>query len=196
MTNEERSKVFKDTLELAKRFFSLPHSIYYRGIGDRMKIVWSENTVKSIFEEKGKVCVLNFADDWEPGGLVWEGIDTQEECLCRCSNLYLSLVEHKKDYYAAAGGIIYSKDVVFFKDWEYKLVDPVRVDVITCAAPVAGSWKDERIVKKKMEAIVELAKINGCDVLILGRWGCGAFGNDWKLFRRLWGEVLGECLIK
>ena len=48
-----------------------------------------------------RVAALNFADALTPGGLVWEGETTQEEDLCRCSNLYPCISQDKvfDDYY-------------------------------------------------------------------------------------------------
>jgi len=47
------------------------------------------------------IAMLNFADAYTPGGLVLKGATTQEECICRCSNLYESLISDKckNDYY-------------------------------------------------------------------------------------------------
>lgn len=57
------------------------------------KIVVSRNRS---FEAAGyypgkKVCVLNFASATNPGGGVAWGSTAQEECLCRCSRLYVNL---------------------------------------------------------------------------------------------------------
>lgn len=179
-------EIFRGTLGVSKKYFGVPKSNFYED-SRKIRILWSEDTVKSIFETEGKIAALNFADDEEPGGLVWEGAVTQEECLCRCSNLYLSLIEHKNDYYRREGGMIYSKDVVFFRGSDYKWREPRKCDIITCAA--LGSNED---IERKMRMIVEIARLNGVEVLILGKWGCGAFGRDWNEMKRMWDKVLDE----
>lgn len=183
-------RIFKDTLELSKKFFgkNLKNS-YYKNIKE-MKIIWSENTVNSIFKLKGYITVLNFADDKQPGGLVWFGAETQEECLCRCSNLYLFL-EKAEDYYNNREGIIYSKGVIFFKGEDYKLREPKKVDVISCAAI---GREDE--IRKKMRMILESAELNGVEYLVLGKWGCGAFGRDWLEMKNWWEEEIGKFFGK
>lgn len=182
-------KVFEDTLEISRKFFKKPSSVYYQE--KDMKIVWSDNTVESIFKEKGHIAALNFADDDEPGGLVWQGAQTQEECLCRCSNLYDALVGN--EYYDNIGGLIYSKDVVFFRGSDYELREPRRCDIITCAAPV-GIKEESKNLLTKMQMIVGAARLNGADVLILGKWGCGAFGGDWEVYKACWEKVLGVAV--
>ena len=184
--------IFKETLELSKKYFRTPASKYYKEYN--MKIVWSNNTIDSIFAEDGHIAALNFADDKIPGGLVWQGAETQEECLCRTSNLYSSLVEHEKDYYNDNGGLIYSKDVIFFRNSEYKLVKPKKCDIITCAALVGVREKFERLLSK-MQMIIGVARLNGVETLILGKWGCGAFGGDWEVYKKCWCEVIGESEI-
>ena len=78
--------------------------------------------------------------------------------------------------------LLYSKDVLFFDDNIKK-----KVDVITCAAPNAGTYVrynggNEELVRNVMrdriELILEVARINKVETLILGAFGCGVFKND------------------
>ena len=99
-----------------------------------------------------KVAVLNFADALRFGGWVEDGAPTQEEDLCRCTNLFnvLSREECHINYYAPnidfvrfhrgrevyLDNIIYAKGITVFKDdTTYKEIAPRKFDVITCPAP-------------------------------------------------------------
>ena len=98
---------------------------------------------------EGFVGVLNFASSTNPGGGVTKGSTAQEECLCRCSNLYLTLYQEKciREYYnvnkkymsnLGSDAIIYSRNIYVFKDKDYNMLpveDRFYVDVLTCAAP-------------------------------------------------------------
>lgn len=149
-----------------------------------------------------RVAVLNFADALTPGGLVFEGVETQEEDLCRCSNLYPCISQGKVfDYYYGynrslendiySDRLIYSKDVLFFKDEDYWCI-PIKTkcDVITCPAPVECS--DKQVFINRIKCIIGAAYHKGVDTLILGSWGCGAFSNDPALVATAFKEVLDE----
>lgn len=149
-----------------------------------------------------RVAVLNFADALTPGGLVFEGVCTQEEDLCRCSNLYPCISQEKvfDDYYGYnrslgndiySDRLIYSKDVLFFKDEDYWCI-PIRTkcDVITCPAPVECS--DKQVFINRIKCIIGSAYSKGVDQLILGKFGCGAFRNDPRLVATTFKEVLDE----
>lgn len=149
-----------------------------------------------------RVAVLNFADALTPGGLVFEGVETQEEDLCRCSNLYLCISQGKvfDDYYGYnrslendiySDRLIYSKDVLFFKDEDYWCI-PIKTkcDVITCPAPVECS--DKQIFINRIKCIIGAAYYKGVGTLVLGAFGCGAFGNDPQLVATAFKEVLDE----
>ena len=152
----------------------------------------------------GITTVLNFADALVPGGLVLVGATTQEENLCRCSNLYQSLTtDVANDYYyqkniQAFGmngrkvadsvyldNLIYSRDVLFFKDdVKYDDVKPYYMDVITCPSPSCRIFDPDyeyEIIGRRAEQIVKSAIANGTENLVLGAWGCGAFLQNPKV---------------
>lgn len=147
-----------------------------------------------LFANKSKTAILNFADALTPGGLIEIGAATQEENICRCSNLYASITsETAKRYYQDNNNlswenmgiytddVIYSKDVLFFKDdVTYGDVKPYHMDVITCPAPSTSLPKEleETVIYNRIEKIIKVAALNKVETLILGAWGCGAFGQD------------------
>ena len=163
--------------------------------------VTMNRTLKAAGEYRGKrVCVLNFASARNPGGGVAKGASAQEECLCRISTLYpcLSTGAMKAKFYAPHqyldalynDDMIYTPDITVFKsdtgtpgmlddrDW-------YGVDVISCAAPNKRGYRGrikesqlQEIFERRLERVALLAASKGCEVLILGAFGCGAFGNN------------------
>ena len=87
--------------------------------------------------------------------------------------------------------LIYSKDVLFFKDEDYWCI-PIRTkcDVITCPAPIECS--DKQVFINRIKCIIGAAYNAGVDQLILGKFGCGAFRNDPRLVATAFKEVLDE----
>lgn len=115
-------------------------------------IVSKKRTYEAAQFYKGqKVAVHNFASASNPGGGVTRGANAQEECLCRCSNLYfcLSTQDMYKSFYKPhknSRNPIHNDDIIFTPDIKVfktdtsmpKLMsekDWYDVDVITCAAP-------------------------------------------------------------
>lgn len=150
-----------------------------------------------------KVAILNFANAISPGGGVVNGAVAQEECICRCSSLYMNLIQenviedfyqiHEKEYrkgnfpYGSNDDCIYTPNVVVFKsDEEFPELlqkdEWMFVDVITCAAPclIGCNIQEDKlreIHRKRIRRILDIAKSEGEEVLILGAFGCGAFQN-------------------
>ena len=115
------------------------------------------------------------------------------------------------------GDIIYTPDVVVFKtDTDLPEMMPkddwYKVDVITCAAPnlrdnpsngynpgngdskVCISDEElEQIHIKRLNGICNVAEAEGCDVLILGAFGCGAFCNSPEVAAAAAKAVVEEC---
>lgn len=121
----------------------------------------------------GKLAILNVASFTTPGGGVTRGIDTQEEFLCRISNLYPALVQARKNgFYPLHNGLII-KNVTFFRDEDYNFLrkkDWIVTDVIIISVP----WllKGQRILSTRSDEISDqfshlLETCLGYDCLIL-----------------------------
>lgn len=128
-------------------------SIVFEKYNENAKIVVSKKrSFEAAAAYKGqKIAVHNFASASNPGGGVENGANAQEECLCRCSNLYFCLKEREmwERFYKPHRNahnpihnddIIYTPSVTVFKTDTAlpKLMDEkdwYDVDVITCAAP-------------------------------------------------------------
>ena len=70
--------------------------------------------------------------------------------------------------------------------------------MITAAAPNAKYLEAERQAEiaaalwERILKILWVGRTHGHDALILGAWGCGAFGNDGKLVSSLFYKALNE----
>lgn len=136
------------------------------------------------------VLVLNFANSVSQGGGVRIGALAQEEDLCRTSTLYQSLISeeaylfysyNRKNNLGAIGSdtAVYSPNVYIIKDENYQDIDPVKVSVLTMASPVREAVTNAtEILNRRIYKLLCLAENLGYNTLILGAWGCGAFGND------------------
>lgn len=163
-----------------------------------------------------RIGVLNFASAMSPGGRFLDGSPAQEESLARSSTLYASLTtEVAKSYYTLhrnrskgafyTHAMIYSPNVILFRDDGGAWKEPVRVDVLTSPAVNAGvarrhqsvnmceSELDNRItecMKERMARILFLFERESVRHLVLGSFGTGAFGNKVDMVARLWAELL------
>lgn len=130
----------------------LPDIVLEKYESDAEVVISKKKTYEAASCYKGqKTAVHNFASASNPGGGVERGASAQEECLCRCSNLYFCL--NTPDMWSTfynphrnTHNPIHNDDIIFtpgikvFKTDtnEPKLMDEkdwYDVDVITCAAP-------------------------------------------------------------
>jgi uncharacterized protein (TIGR02452 family) len=157
----------------------------------------NEDTVSAIFrlrEENPdkKICALNFASYKNPGGKFLEGSRAQEESLCHESTLYNVLESFKRDFYEInkrhlnhalyRDNLLYSPDILFLRDSK-----ECFCDIITCAAPnrtaarryqnIPDEWTIGVLIGR-INHILNIAYCKEVDILILGAYGCGVFGND------------------
>lgn len=137
--------------------------------------------------------ILNFASYKNPGGKFLEGSCAQEECLCHASILYNVLESFKDTYYdfnnqhknkaLYLNRALYSPNVLFKSQNDFKFF---YTNVITCAAPnkIVGQrynnvtiQENYQVLIKRIEFILKIAAEQGTEVLILGAFGCGVFGQ-------------------
>lgn len=144
-----------------------------------------------------KPVVLDFASDSNPGGgyrTNQEG--TQEESLCRRSNLGVCLESAKARYPIPGLGAIYVPDVVVFRNADYSLMDGESVtwlSVIASALRNADSVNNldqKKRLEDKIRLILSVAVENGHDSIVLGAWGCGAFGGSTETVAKAFNEVI------
>ncbi|MCU0574468.1 MAG: TIGR02452 family protein, partial [Syntrophobacteraceae bacterium] len=149
---------------------------------------------------------LNFASATHPGGGFLNGARAQEEYLARSSGLYACLRDNPMYAYHRAlrdplytNYVIYSPDVpVFRADDGSLLEEPYTVSIITSPAVNAialPSARHEEIPEAMWERILKVLSagaVQGHDSIVLGAWGCGAFGNDGWEIARLFQRALRE----
>lgn len=165
------------------------------------------STTLHLVRQGYNVCALNFADALTPGGLVATGEVTQEEDLCRCSNLYESLIKPDciRDYYEYNNSlnsskysdrVIYSKGVTILREsLNYSLLNKtVKCDIVTCPAPIVFPNQLEyyNLIVNRIRGILRVVASNDINAVVLGAWGCGAFGGDARLVGRAFSEVIRE----
>ncbi|MCB0253952.1 MAG: TIGR02452 family protein [Anaerolineae bacterium] len=143
---------------------------------------------RRLVEEGKRPLVLNFANGVQPGGGFLNGARAQEEVLCRSSALFVTL--HGDAMYAAHAGrplpdssdwAIYSPDVpVFRQDGGTELDQQWLSSFVTCAAPYAPrlGQRSGDLLQQRIHRVLAIAQAHGHTALVLGAWGCGAFGND------------------
>jgi len=172
--------------------------------------VKNESTVKTIIEnalKSIKIAALNFASAKNPGGGFINGAIAQEEALCYASGLYNTQINHmtyydsNRDCRSAmyTDYAIYSPDVVFFRNAEYNLLEePVTCSILTLPAVNMGQIKEKRedivqakqVMKDRMRLALSILAKEGNDIIILGAYGCGVFGNNPNTIAQYWKELL------
>jgi len=139
--------------------------------------------------------VMNFANAHNPGGGFRIGASAQEEALCRCSTLYASITSKRaSEMYkynnthastVESDYMLISPNVVVFRDEQCNLMsEPVTMGVVTVPAPnrygaalLARNKVVEDTFIRRIRIMLVAAAEYGYKNLVLGAWGCGAFGN-------------------
>ena len=158
--------------------------------------VWGNSSFGAI-ADFDRFLVLNFANAVTPGGGFLNGAEAQEESLCRESTLYASLSNEKAaDMYeynrslnspAASDYMLLSPDVCVFRANDTgKLLDkPYSASVLTVPAVNLRGYVHQpaqqdidELMYRRIENMLAVAIEYKYKNLILGAWGCGAFGHN------------------
>ena len=132
------------------------------------------------------------ASQWVPGGGFLSGSLAQEESLCSRSTLYAALP--KGNYPLPDVSAEYTRDVLVFESPDGE-VQEQWVDVISAAAVCRPKVVDEAyraLLTEKMRLMMGVLVAERAEVVVLGAWGCGAYGNSIKEAVAAWRDVLAE----
>lgn len=164
------------------------------------------DTVGAILEfssEDKRIAALNFASYKNAGGMFVKGSRAQEECLCHESFLYNVLKENESYYEANRKNknralyhnrALYSPDVIFEREGRL-----CYCDVITCAAPNkraaqkycnVSDEENSRVLESRIDFILDIAKRHKVDILVLGAFGCGVFGQSGEEVAKIFHKLL------
>lgn len=175
---------------------NLPGKDYRDGVPPVVEVTNETTAVagaRLIKQGKTDTVILNFASARNQGGGFLSGAIAQEEDLCRASGLYPCL-KSKPIFYNEnimcddlfyTDNVIYSPNVPFFRN-EHNLLldDPFTLSVISAPAPNVRSMEQidgdklSTVIANRTLKILEIAEAHGHKTIILGAWGCGAFGNN------------------
>lgn len=141
---------------------------------------------------------LNFASARNPGGGFLGGARAQEESLCRASALHACIVGRPMYAHHNAtrdamytSWLLYSPGVPVFRDDDGALLEtPWTCGFITAAAPNVKTLRERApgrlaelpaVMTERIDRVLAVAALQGHASVVLGAWGCGAFGGDTEL---------------
>ena len=143
-------------------------------------------TLVSSVDDATKVAALSFANSRRVGGGYKTGALAQEEDLCRVMpRLYSQL---KKLIYPLPADSAHFTTTILCRSPEYELVDPLLVNIISASMPnvtdpsepLHGRAESDEwwlAVTLRIRAVLHTAVTMHMQHLVLGAFGCGAFGN-------------------
>src|SRR5262245_13768552 len=192
-----------------------PLPVIPRGAKPTSVAVANESTLvaaRRLVEKGLTVVALNLAAAAHPGGGFLSGARAQEETLARSSGLYACLAWNPMyDFHRArrdamsTNYAIYSPDVPIIRTDDGALLEqPWLCSIITAPAvnaravlKHAPSRRPEirPAMRERVHKVLTVAALHGHDTLVLGAWGCGAFGNDVEEIAELFREALRDRFI-
>ena len=178
------------------------------------------DNLASVSPQRPLTGVLNFASATRPGGGFLTGAVAQEESIARSSSLYSSLstpiannfyasntLDEKGGFYSHA--MIYSPNVLLFRDDDGTWIKPTKMEVITSPAVNAKAVRENHrtrnqgdggsnylearirdVMRERMARVLALFELRGVRNIVLGSFGTGVFQNDVRMVAGIWRELL------
>ena len=202
-TVEFDTKEYNDGFEINHPTFTSEHTEFILEDTDSVSAILKYTPE---FDEKHLyyTAVLNFASYKNPGGQFINGSKAQEESLCHESYLYNVLKEFDNTFYdwnrrhknksLYLNRALYSDSVMFMRGDELRYCD-----VITCASPNktasqkycgVSDEENSKVLRDRIDFVLKIAKDNLVEILILGGYGCGVFGQDPYEVAQIFKELL------
>ena len=211
----ENDRIFKNS-DYSQMKSQVYHSVHSNIIQRKQKFIVKEHLIKSdtisaiLNQNSGKIIALNFANANIAGGGYILGGQAQEEALCRASLLY-NTIKTAKSYYwknrlhllpTYTHTMIYSENVPIIRDNDGNLLDtPKLCDFITAPAvnKIFAQFmffpkKINKIMQERINRIIQLAALKKPDILILGAFGCGAFGNKREVVYPMFENAINQYI--
>ena len=154
-------------------------------------VVTTDFATKAIHRAHGKTVAVDPASFTRPGGAYEDGAFGPEQILCSGSNLYPILRGLKADYHDANRGYqrgqlftdraLYLEDVAFTLDGETKRIDVLAIPEANRQRALENHRSErecDRALAGRIEAILRIAAVHGCETLVVGAFGCGREADD------------------
>jgi uncharacterized protein (TIGR02452 family) len=181
--------------------------------GSTLRVVIANTTSLSatrlLLAEGYSPTVLNMASATHPGGGFLHGSRAQEEYLARSTSLFACLTGNemysRRDFDTNpfyADYVIYSPHILIFRNDDGELMEePYPCSILTSPAVQADAvhkylpdrdGEIEGVMWNRILKVLAVASRYNHKALVLGAWGCGAFGNDGHMIARLFKTALTE----
>ncbi|OTA63313.1 hypothetical protein K449DRAFT_369144 [Hypoxylon sp. EC38] len=157
-----------------------------------------------------RVGILNMASPLSAGGGFLNGAQGQEEAsLCARTTLFPAL---RDEFYRIPElGVIFTPDVLVFRDvnggsrlkmlpkrnrWYVDVVSAAMIRLPEIEVDPGSGWatyanpRDRELSVHKMRTVLRVFATKGVKRIVLGAWGCGAYGNPVGEIARAWKKVL------
>lgn len=210
MLESKYPKEIQDSFNNTRRYEGVLENIPGEAETDIKLVCFEGDSIEAVMKcrEGTKAAVLNFASYKFAGGGYIAGSRAQEESLCHESFLYNVLSRFEDTYYVPnrkdvnrglyRSKALYSPRILFNRNTKKKYCD-----VITCAAPnfsaasKNGVSREEnnKIMRERIRFVLEIAKREKVETLILGAWGCGVFDQDSKFVAKCFAEEIENIMV-